>query len=340
VLGWFYAIMSNQNFDLDQLRAQLPDFPGLKVNLGILKWATIGIIVAWAAITSTYSVPAESVGVILRFGKKQDTLVRPGLHLKLPFLMDRVFEVPVERQMKQEFGFGTPGATEVTQYSSDTRVQLEEKSMVSGDLNAALVDWVIQYRITDPEHYLFNVRNPGETLRDASESIMREVVGDRTIDEVITVGREEIQIVAQQKLQELLDRYQMGLTVQQIQLKEVNPPREVKPAFNEVNEAQQEQQTAVNVANGEYKKVIPQAEGEADQKISEAEGYATERVNEAEGDASRFNAVLAEYLKAEEVTRRRIYLETMSEVLPQLGNKIILDKDVQQVLPFLQLNPK
>ncbi len=338
MLGWQDSIMSNQNFDLDQLRAQLPDFP--KLNLGLAKWIVVGIIGAWAAITATYSIPAESVGVILRFGKKQDTLVKPGLHLKLPFLMDRVYPVPIERQMKQEFGFGTPGATEPTQFSADPRVQLEEKSMVSGDLNAAQVDWVVQYRITDPEHFLFNVRNPAETLRDASESIMREVVGDRTIDEVITVGREEIQIVAQTKLQELLERYQMGLTVQQIQLKEVNPPREVKPAFNEVNEAQQEQETAVNVANGEYKKVIPQAEGEADQKISEAEGYATERVNEAEGDATRFNAVLAEYIKAPEVTRRRLYLETMSEVLPQLGNKIILDKDVQQVLPFLQLNPK
>jgi len=330
--------MSNQNFDLDQLRARLPDFP--PINLGAVKWIVVGLIAGWAAITSIYSVPAESVGVILRFGKKQDTLVRPGLHLKMPFLIDRVNEVPVERQMKQEFGFGTAGATEITQYSSDPRVQLEEKSMVSGDLNAALVDWVVQFRITEPEHYLFHVRDPEATLRFASESILREVVGDRTIDEVITIGREEIQLVAQQKLQELLDRYQMGLTVQQIQLKEVNPPREVKPAFNEVNEAQQEQETAVNIANGEYKKVIPQAEGEADRKISEAEGYATERVNEAEGDAARFNAVLAEYLKAEEVTRRRIYLETMSDVLPQLGNKIILDKDVQQVLPFLQLNPK
>jgi membrane protease subunit HflK len=327
--------MSDPPFDITDLREKLPEF-----NLGALKWLSIFGIAATALWTSVYSIPADSRGVILRFGKMVPTLIKPGLHLKLPFLIDRVQVVPIERQLKQEFGFGTEGASDPTQFSRRTDEQVAEKSMVSGDLNAAQVDWVVQYRITKPEDFLFRVRSPKETLRDASESIMREVVGDRTIDEVITIGREEIQLTAREKLQELLDLYEMGMTVQQIQLKAVNPPREVKPAFNEVNEAQQEQETSVNIANGEYQKIIPQAKGEADQKISEAEGYALQRVNEAEGDASRFNSVLAEYLKAPEVTRKRLYLETMGEVLPQIGNKTILDKDLKQVLPFLQLNPK
>ena len=327
--------MSEQAFDISELRERLPEF-----NLGAIKWLAILGIASTALWTSFYSIPADSRGVILRFGKMRPAMIDPGLHLKLPFLIDRVHIVPIERQLKQEFGFGTQGASDPTQFSRNPEEQIAEKSMVSGDLNAAQVDWVVQYRITAPEKYLFRVRSPKETLRDASESIMREVVGDRTIDEVITIGREEIQLTAREKLQELLDLYEMGMEVQQIQLKAVNPPREVKPAFNEVNEAQQEQETSVNIANGEYQKIIPQAKGEADQKISEAEGYALQRVNEAEGDAARFNAILTEYLKAPEVTRRRLYLETMSEVLPQLGNKTILDEDMKQVLPFLQLNPK
>lgn len=327
--------MSDQSFDITELRERLPEF-----NLGAIKWLAILGIASSALWTSFYSIPADSRGVILRFGKMRPALINPGLHLKLPFLIDRVHIVPIERQLKQEFGFGTAGATDPTQFSPNPEEQIAEKSMVSGDLNAAQVDWVVQYRITAPEEYLFRVRSPKETLRDASESILREVVGDRTIDEVITIGREEIQLTAREKLQELLDLYEMGMEVQQIQLKTVNPPREVNSAFNEVNEAQQEQETSVNIANGEYQKIIPQAKGEADQKISEAEGYALQRVNEAEGDAARFNAILTEYLKAPEVTRRRLYLETMSEVLPQLGSKTILDEDMKQVLPFLQLNPK
>ena len=327
--------MSDQPFDLDQLRERLPEF-----NPAAIKWIVLGLIAVSAIATSIYSVPADSEGVILRFGKVKKEVVKPGLHMKLPFMIDRVYKVPVERQLKQEFGFGTEGARDKTQFSSERSVRDAEKSMVSGDLNAAQVDWVVQYRITKPELYLFEVRSPRETLRDASESIMREVIGDRSIDEVITIGRDDIQIVAREKLQKLLDDYKMGMTVQQIQLKEVNPPLQVKPAFNEVNEAQQEQETSVNVANGEYQKVIPQAKGQADQKISEAEGYATQRINEAEGDVARFNAVFAEYLKAPEVTRQRLYLETMGEVIPQIGKKIILDKDLQQILPLLQLNPE
>jgi membrane protease subunit HflK len=244
--------------------------------------------------------------------------------------------VPVKRQLKQEFGFGTAGATNREQ-STDEGEWLEEKSMVTGDLNAALVEWIIQYRIERPDHYLFNVRDPDETLRDASESVMREVVGDRTVDEVITIGRQEVEDEALQKLRAVVNSYEMGIKVDQVQLKNVNPPEKVQASFNEVNQAQQEKERAINVANGEYNKEIPRARGRAAQSIRAAEGYAKQRVNEAEGQVSAFNALLAEYTKAPEVTRRRLYLETMSEILPKVKNKIIVGEEVKGVLPLLNL---
>jgi membrane protease subunit HflK len=197
---------------------------------------------------------------------------------------------------------------------------------------------VVQYRIDKPQEYLFNVRNADETLRHASESVMREVVGDRTVDEVITIGRQEIESESSRKLQSLVNDYEMGISIDQVQLKNVKPPREVEESFNEVNRAEQERATAVNVANGEYNKKIPKARGEAERAVSVAEGYATKRVNEAEGDATRFEALLKAYKEAPEVTRRRMYLETMQEVMPLLERKIIMDEAGQQILPLLQLN--
>lgn len=209
--------------------------------------------------------------------------------------------------------------------------------MVTGDLNVALVEWVVQYRIERPDHYLFNVRQADATLRDASENVMREVVGDRTVDEVITIGRQEVEVEALQRLQELVKSYHMGIKIDQVQLKNVNPPERVQASFNEVNQAQQEKERAINVANGEYNKSIPHARGTAAQNIRAAEGYAKKRVNEAEGDVAKFNALLAEYVKAPEVTRRRLYLETMANLLPQVKNKIIVDEGVKS-LPLLNLN--
>lgn len=289
-----------------------------------------------AIYTSIYTVQAESQGVVLRFGKYIKT-VEPGLRFKLPFGIDRVSIVPVRRQMKQEFGYGTQDATNPTQFSDE---QGEERNMVTGDLNSATVEWVVQYRIQDPQLYLFKVYEPGKTLRDLSESVMRTVVGDRTVDEVITIGRQEIETEALASLQGLVDKYELGLSIDQVQLKNINPPQPVQPSFNEVNQAQQEREQMINVANGEYNKVVPRARGEADQKIQAAEGYALKRVNEAEGDVSRFNAVLAEYLKAPEVTKQRIYIETMSKVMPRLGKKIIIDEKANQILPLLQLSPE
>ena len=207
--------------------------------------------------------------------------------------------------------------------------------MVTGDLNAVLVEWVVQYRIDDPRLFLFHVREPAQTLRDLAEAVMREVVGDRTVDEVITVGRQEIETVAKNRLHELAQAYQLGLRVEQLQLKNVDPPREVQASFNEVNKAQQDRENMINLANGEYNKAVPKAQGEAAQKISEAEGYKLQRVNEAIGDTAAFNAVLEQYLKAPAVTRTRLYLETMADVLPQLGGKWVVDDRVTQLLPLL-----
>lgn len=300
--------------------------------VGVAALVILLLIVAWTAI---YTVPAESEGVVLRFGRFTKK-VSPGLHFKLPLGIDSVDLVPVKRQLKQEFGFGTPGAGNPWQ-ASGPREWNSEKSMVTGDLNAALVEWVIQYRIEQPEKYLFKVRNADGTLRDASESVMREVVGDRTVDEVITIGRQEIESEALLKLQKLVGSYDMGIRIDQVQLKNVNPPERVQGSFNEVNKAQQEKERAINIANGEYNKSIPRARGQADQSISAAEGYAQQRVNEAMGDISAFNALLAEYLKAPEVTRQRLYLETMAEILPRISNKIVVDENTTGVLPLLNL---
>jgi len=282
--------------------------------------------------TTYYTVAADAVGVLLRFGKFH-SIEQPGLHFKLPFGIDEVMTVPVKRQLKLEFGFGTADRTNPDQVGDEP---LREKSMVTGDLSAALVEWIVQYHVDDPQLYLFHVRDPGWTLRDLSEAVMREVIGDRTVDEVITSGRQEIEITATARLRELAKAYQIGLAVDLLQLKNVNPPREVQASFNEVNKAQQDRENMINIANGEYNKTVPKALGEAEQKVSEAEGYRLKRVNEALGDASAFGAVLAEYLKAPEVTRTRIYLETMKDVLPQMQNSWIVDERVTQLLPMLQ----
>lgn len=285
--------------------------------------------------SSIYTVPADSEGVVMRFGEFA-RISQPGLRFKIPFGVDIVKVVPVKRVQKMEFGFGTTGATNAYQFV-DYDEQARERSMITGDKNAATVEWVVQYRIDKPQDYLFQVRNPEATLRYASESVMREMVGDRTVDEVLTVGRKEIEDKALQKLQELVNLYGLGFRIDQVQLKNVNPPQPVQASFNEVNQAQQEMQRSINIARGEYNKAVPRAKGEADRQIAEAEGAATKRVNEAQGDANRFMALFKEYQLAPEVTRQRLYLETMTEVLPTLKSKVIVDEDAAGVLPLLHL---
>lgn len=289
--------------------------------------------------TSIFTVPADSRAVILRFGKfteMRDT----GLQFKLPFGIDQHIIVAVLRQQKMEFGFGTPGAGNESQFSARDE-QLKERSMITGDRNSALVEWVVQYRVTEPKDYLFAVRFPEDTLRDVSESAMREVVGDRTVDEVITIGRTEIENTALELLRGYVARYSLGVTIDQVQLKNVTPPLQVQNSFNEVNQSQQERDRMKNEALGAKNRVVPRTEGEADKQVKEAEGQAIRRINEAEGDANRFNAFFAAYQKAPEVTRQRMYLETMAEVLPRLQRKILMNgSQSMPPLPLLQLDPQ
>ena len=296
------------------------------------------VLAAFLAWTAYYTVPSDSVAVVQRFGKYLKE-VPPGLHFKLPLGIDVATIVPVKRQLKQEFGFTTPGANDPYQSSrGGQRETRRETEMVTGDLNAALVEWVVQYRISDPVKFLFEVREPSETLRYVSESVMREVVGDRTVDEVITIGRQEIETEALTKMQALSTKYAMGISIDQVQLKNINPPQPVQESFNEVNQAQQEKEKLINEARRDYNKVIPLAEGEKDQRIREADGYRLKRVNEAEGDVARFSALLAEYSKAPEVTRRRIYIETLQDVMPRIHKKIIIDEQSRSILPLLNLD--
>ena len=321
--------LAPRNFQAPQWN--LPQF-----NFRWLWRAIIALIILWVLLSCYSSVPADSVGVLLRFGKFQE-IVQPGLVFKLPMGIDQVVLVEIQQQKKVEFGFTTPGATNPDQPPREPEA---EQSMVTGDLNMALVECVVQYRIDDPKQYLFHVHSPGQTLRDASESAMREVVGDRTVDEVLTIGRQEIENETLNRLKDLSQRYGLGISVTQVQLKDVHPPRNVQSSFNEVTQAQQEKEQMINVANGEYNKVVPRARGEADQQIRGAEGYALGRVNQAQGDADRFSALLAEYLKAPEVTRERMYLETMKEILPQFERKVLIDESANQLLPLLNLDLK
>ena len=302
----------------------------------ILKNIRIIVLIIFAIILiagTFYSVGPEEVGVIVRFGK-YDRTVESGLNTKIPFI-ETVYKVAVERQQKMEFGFRTTEPGVRTSYTrSGTR---DESLMLTGDLNLADVEWVVQYRIDDPYNYLFKVRNPETTLRDISEAAMRQIVGDRTVNEVLTVGRAEISSKMEELTQKICREYSLGLKIDQVVLQDVNPPEPVKAAFNAVNEAQQEKETLINQAKAEYNKVIPKAAGQAKETIQMAEGYATERVNNAEGDVARFNELYKEYVKAPEVTKKRIYLETMEEVIPKLGQKIITDQNGNNVLPLLQM---
>jgi len=283
---------------------------------------------------SIYQVQPEEVGVIRRFGQYNPPPRPPGLQFKLPFI-DTVVKVPVQRQLKQEFGFRTETPGQRTIYSPQEF--LGESLMLTGDLNVAVVEWIVQYRVSDPYKYLFKVRNVEDTFRDMTEAVMRGVVGDRTVTEVLTVGRQEIESTVKVQLQELCVQYETGITIDQVVLQDVNPPDPVKPSWDEVNQAQQQRDQLINEAKGEYNRVIPRAEGEALQTILQAEGYALDRVNRSEGDATRFKALYDAYRRAPEVTRRRMYLETMAKVLPKMGGKLYIDSDARGVMPLLPL---
>ncbi len=307
---------------------KMPRVPGGLLRIGL---AVLGAIVLFS--TTFYQVQPEEVGVVLRFGRYVRQ-TEPGLHMKMPFAED-VTKVKVQRQEKQEFGFRTEEPGVRTTYSQKDFT--DESMMLTGDLNVAIVEWIVQYRVSDPYQFLFKVREPEETFRAMNEAVMREVVGDRTVTEVLTIGRQEIETRAETDLQAMAKQYELGITLDQVVLQDVNPPNPVKPSWDAVNQAQQQRDRLINEARAEYNKVVPRAKGEAEQAILQAQGYALDRVNRAQGDSARFNSVYDSYRKAPDVTRRRMYLETMGRVLPNLGGKVFLDKDAKGILPLLPL---
>ena len=316
---------------VDLNRLQLPKVSPRAATLGIAALALL-----LGALGTLYQVQPEEVGVVMRFGKYVRT-TDPGLRAKLP-LIEQVLKVPVQRQLKQEFGFRTMEADTRTQFAPQERRFAEEALMLTGDLNVAVVEWIVQYRVSDPFLFLFKVRNVEETFRDMTEAVMREVVGDRTVTEVVTVGRQEVEAQIQVQLQTLTNQYEMGIAIDQVVLQDVNPPDPVKPSWDEVSQAQQQRDQMVNEALAEYNRVIPRARGEAQQAILQAEGYALERVNRSQGDALRFTSIYDAYRLAPEVTRQRMYLETMQRILPRVGRKLYVDEDTGGVVPLLSLD--
>ncbi len=284
--------------------------------------------------TSTKTVGPEEEGVVLMLGKYNRT-VDPGLNFILPLGLEKMHKIPVQRQLKQEFGFRTVEAGTRTQYTKAGYG--DESLMLTGDLNIADVEWVIQYRIVNSYQYLFRVRDAEDALHDMSEAAMRKIVGDRTVNEVLTVGRQEVASTVEQLLQRMCDEYENGIRIDQVVLQDVNPPESVKASFNAVNEAQQERETLINRAESEYNRVIPRARGEAEETIQLAEGYALNRVNRGTGEADRFTALYEEYIKAPQVTKKRIYLETMERIMANTGVKVIMDENGANVLPLLNL---
>lgn len=291
----------------------------------------IVLLLVVGAFTSFYTVEPDEEAVVIRFGKYLNTN-DPGLHFKLPMGIDNVIKVKTKRVLQAEFGFRTENTnSRRTTYSS--RNYKAESLMLTGDLNVADVEWAVQFQISDPFKFLFKTSSPEINIRDVSESIMRRVVGDRSVSDVLTTGKVEIEIRALELMQEVLNKYDMGVKIVTVKLQDVNPPEVVKPSFNEVNAAKQEQEKAINQAEGDYNKIIPEARGKAEKLVSEAEGYATAQLNRALGDAEKFEAILKEYKRAPQITRKRIYLETMSTIFKKFENITIVDPEVKGLLP-------
>lgn len=294
-------------------------------------------IVLIGAFTSYYTVQPEGQAVVKRFGKVVD-ITGPGLHFKLPFLIDRQYFVPTARVLKHEFGFRSE--SEGSSNYIKTSDQREESLMLTGDLKVIDVEWVVQYRVVDPDKYLHRVRDFDKTIRDSSEAVMRRIVGNSLGSDVLTEKRVQVALQARDELQEILDSFDMGVQIGTIELQDVTPPDPVKPAFNEVNQAEQERERLINEAEKHRNQMLPRARGEALQLIESAEGYAAQRRNKAEGEAARFTAIVEEYRNAPELTRRRLYLEMIDKVLPQLGHVYVMEEGSTGPLPLLNLQER
>lgn len=311
----------------------LKQMKNLKIPGGTMAVILVVLVVILVA-SSVFTIESGSVGVIQQFGKYVRT-APPGLNFKVPFGVETVKKVSQEKIEKEEFGFRgeeTLSLQRIGGVSDITSTSL----MLTGDLNVALVPWIVQYRVKDPYNYLFKVKDVQGLLRDLSEASMRLVVGDRSINEVIS-KRSEIANEAEKVLQNELDNAETGLMVVNVELKRTNVPEPVQSSFNEVNQATQEKEKLIYQAREDYNKAIPAARGEAERTIKEAEGYALDRINRAKGDSSRFISLYTEYVKAQDVTKRRLYLEAIKELLPKLGPKYIVDEDQKNLLPLLNL---
>ncbi|MCK5566079.1 MAG: FtsH protease activity modulator HflK [Planctomycetes bacterium] len=293
----------------------------------------LGVFVLTALTTSFYTVATDEKGVVTRFGKF-DRITEPGLHFKLPAPIELVQQPQVERIFKEEFGFKTLQAGVQSKFGAKN---FDESLMLCGDLSVAQVEWIVQYKISEADKFLFNIRNPRKMIRDVSEAVMRNVVGDSSVDEVLTSRRAEINIQVKERMQQILKLYQSGIQITDVILQEVNAPDLVKPAFDDVNAAEQDKDRYINTAREDYNKVIPKARGEAKQVIKQAEAYAIDRTNTALGDANRFLQTWTEYKNSKDVTRRRLYLESMNRILPKLEKKYIIDSDVKGLLPLMNI---
>ena len=296
---------------------------------------TIGLILVFifAVWSSIYRVELEEEGVLMTLGEYSG-LVQSGIHIKWPTPIQTVIKIPTKRELEMEFG--QRRQTESNRRTNRSEVE-EESLMLTGDLNVAVVPWKTQYRIAEPDKFLFKVKDPIGTFRDMNEAVMREVIGDRSVNEVLTTGRQEIAAKMEEKLQKMCDQYENGLKINRILLQKVLPPKQVQDAFNEVNTAEQEKEKMINQALGDYNRIIPRARGEAEQTVQQAEGSAMDRGNSAKCDASLYKDLLKAYKKSPEVTKDRIYLETMADIYPKIKQKIILDKDLEGILPLLPL---
>jgi membrane protease subunit HflK len=321
--------------------------------------AVLVVLVVAGLMTSVYTVPTDSAGVVKRFGMYSRT-TEPGIHLKMPYWIETAIAVPVKRVQKEEFGFRTLKAGVDSRYlgteeidaglsRSDDLARLINESgertggirqlaakakeilrgeyvMLTGDLNITDVEWIVQYKIKDARSYLFNIREPRQTIRDASQAVMRQLIGNGSVDEAITIGRIEYEIAAEESLQKLLDEYETGIDIVTVKLQSSNPPQRVRPAFNDVNKALQQKEQRINEAMKAYYEAIPKAEGEAEKLIETANGYKAERVNRALGDVAKFEKIYEQYSKARDITRQRMYLETMSKLLPLIPEKWIIEQ--------------
>jgi membrane protease subunit HflK len=312
---------------LGPLRGRRVPFGGI----GGIVVLILAVVLLWS---SWFTVQPEETGVVQRFGKVVRT-EGPGLHFKIPYGVETVRLIPTARVLKEEFGFRTEVPGRRTRFSA--RQFLNESLMLTGDLNVIDVDWIVQYRIDDPGKFLFRVREPVDTIRDVSEAVMRQVVGNRLGSDVLTVGREAVQEEVKIEMQKILTTYETGVRITSVKLQDVTPPDPVKPAFNDVNEARQDRERTINQAQEQANREIPKARGEAGRTIAQAEGFALERVNRAKGEANRFQAILAQYRRFPEVTRKRLYLEALTTILPAAKSLYIVDADQKALIPWLSL---